>query len=132
MSPALRLALAEVRRLVGCGVRPQLAAIAAHYHVCGRSLGHALRERGIKLKRGRFTPAEAAAHLYYAPAIALADAPAPAGMPPLDELEDACARWGLDGAAEEYEVSEVRICAWLRAHGEASEVGGGRGKGREG
>ena len=44
-----------------------------------------------------------------------------ADAPPLDELEDACARWGFDGAAEEYEVSEETIREWLRAYGELSE-----------
>jgi hypothetical protein len=44
-----------------------------------------------------------------------------AGAPPLDELEDACARWGFDGAAEEYDVSEETVREWLRAYGELSE-----------
>lgn len=44
-----------------------------------------------------------------------------AGAPPLDELEDACARWGFDGAAEEYEVTEETIRDWLRAYGELRE-----------
>ena len=43
------------------------------------------------------------------------------GAPPLDELEDACARWGFDGAAEEYDVSEETVREWLRAYGEMSE-----------
>ncbi len=34
--------------------------------------------------------------------------------PPKDELEDACARWGWDGAAEEYEVDRATIVRWLR------------------
>lgn len=131
MSPALRAALAEVRRLMGCGVRPQLAAIAAHYHIEGRGLSHAMKERGIVIKKGRRSPGENAAHLYYAPHIALPGSGAAAGMPPLNELEDACARWGLDGAAEEYDVTEAQICAWLRAHGEAGEIGGRR-KGERG
>ena len=44
-----------------------------------------------------------------------------AGAPPLDELEDACARWGFEGAAEEYDVSEETVREWLRAYGELSE-----------
>ena len=44
-----------------------------------------------------------------------------ADAPPLAELEDACARWGFDGAAEEYEVTEERVREWLRAYGELSE-----------
>ncbi len=43
------------------------------------------------------------------------------GAPPLDELEDACARWGFSGAAEEYDVSEETVREWLRAYGELSE-----------
>ena len=34
--------------------------------------------------------------------------------PPKEELEDASARWGWDGAAEEYEVDEATIIRWLR------------------
>lgn len=40
-------------------------------------------------------------------------------VPPLAELEDSCARWGIEGAAEEYEVSAAKIRAWLRAGSEA-------------
>ena len=43
--------------------------------------------------------------------------------PPKDELEDACARWGWDGAAEEYEVDEATIIRWLRAGEEATRSG---------
>jgi hypothetical protein len=35
--------------------------------------------------------------------------------------EDACAVWGICGAAEEYEVSEDQICVWLRAYGVRQE-----------
>jgi len=34
--------------------------------------------------------------------------------PPRDELSDALTRWGIDGAAEEYDVSTERVCAWMR------------------
>ena len=44
-----------------------------------------------------------------------------ADAPPLAELEDAFARWGFEGAAEEYEVTEERVREWLRAYGELSE-----------
>lgn len=44
-----------------------------------------------------------------------------ADAPPLAELEDSCARWGFDGAAEEYEVTEERVREWLRAYGELAE-----------
>ena len=37
--------------------------------------------------------------------------------PPLDELNDALTRWGIDGVAEEYDVSTERVCAWMRALG---------------
>jgi hypothetical protein len=43
--------------------------------------------------------------------------------PPKDELEDACARWGWDGAAEEYGVDRATIVRWLREsdmHGEST------------
>ena len=36
------------------------------------------------------------------------------GRPPKDELEDACARWGWNGAAEEYGVDRATIVRWLR------------------
>jgi len=39
--------------------------------------------------------------------------------PPASELTDACARWGISGAAIEYEVDEAQIAAWLRSYGEA-------------
>lgn len=36
-------------------------------------------------------------------------------LPPLAELEDAIARWGIAGAAEEYEVSRATIRRWRKA-----------------
>ncbi len=36
-------------------------------------------------------------------------------LPPKDELEDACARWGFRGAAIEYGVGEWTIIRWLRS-----------------
>jgi transposase-like protein len=36
--------------------------------------------------------------------------------PPASELVDACARWGIDGAAEEYEVEPEQVCKWLRGY----------------
>ena len=40
--------------------------------------------------------------------------------PPMDELEDACARWGWDGAAIEYSVDVATIMRWL---GERNDSG---------
>ena len=34
--------------------------------------------------------------------------------PPREELADAIQRWGLDGAAEEYDVDVAQIAAWMR------------------
>jgi transposase-like protein len=34
--------------------------------------------------------------------------------PPRDELDDALTRWGLDGVAEEYDVTPAQIAAWMR------------------
>ena len=38
--------------------------------------------------------------------------------PPVTELLDACSRWGIDGAAEEYGVTSEQVCAWMRDHPE--------------
>lgn len=38
--------------------------------------------------------------------------------PPVTELLDACSRWGIDGAAEEYGVTTAQVCAWMREHPE--------------
>lgn len=35
--------------------------------------------------------------------------------PPYDELDDALRRWGMDGAAEEYDVDTAQVAAWMRA-----------------
>lgn len=35
--------------------------------------------------------------------------------PPREELDDALTRWGIDGVAEEYDVSTEHVCAWMRA-----------------
>ena len=39
----------------------------------------------------------------------------PDDTPPRKELDDALRRWGIDGVAEEYDVSTERVCAWMRA-----------------
>lgn len=35
-------------------------------------------------------------------------------IPPVEELEDAIARWGVEGAAEEYNVSQTTIKRWRK------------------
>lgn len=112
-------AVTEALRLIALRVRPHLDAIAEHYGTCKGGLGRSLRALGIEVKRGRYTTEELSSHLRAAPHIDLGVDVLP--MPSRVELEDACARWGLGGAAEEYEVSEAQICAWLRAQGLAEE-----------
>jgi hypothetical protein len=143
MSPACQEALELVLRLVAAGVRPQIKAISAHYHIDQRRLILGLREHGWRPQNGRFTPAQNEAHRRAAPHIEILadvrqretteDETGPA-RPPAAELLDTCARWGFAGAAEEYEVSEHQICKWLRQQGEEGEVASrakGNGQGAE-
>jgi transposase len=41
--------------------------------------------------------------------------------PDKEELNDAVTRWGFEGAAEEYEVSQQTICAWMRSYEQDEE-----------
>lgn len=117
-------AVQTVRTALAAGVKPHVSAIARHHGVSHHALTTALRFAGISQPAGRMSRADKARHMALLPAIKLpVPAPVPEwrealrGAPPLDELKDACVRWGIDGAAEEYEVSEEQICTWLRAHG---------------
>lgn len=108
MSPALAAALADIQRIVGAGVRPCLAAIARHHKVCSGRLASAY---GRPLRGGRLTAAEEAAHVAAAPHIEIMSGPSE--RPSRAELEDAVARWGINGAAEEYGTNRQRIRIWL-------------------
>lgn len=122
-----------IRRLLDKGIRPHAVSIAAHYGITPQQLKVLTGRAGLLLPAGRMSAAQIAAFEAACPHIELKlprlDAGAiPArnlpldGAPPELELEDSCAQWGIKGAAEEYEVSEDQICAWLRAYGMRGEI----------
>lgn len=132
-SIAAYAALRRIEDLLAAGIRPHAVSIAAHYGVTSGQLKTLLMRARIKLPAGRMSAEQIEAFAEACPRIPLILRRAthafreprtelPEGMPDEVELEDACAQWGIAGAAEEYEVSEDQICAWLRAHGEASEL----------
>lgn len=128
-------AVQTVRDVLRAGIKPHVSAIARHHGVRPPALAIALRGAGIPQAAGRMSREDMARHEALFPRVDLrAQAPVPVwsealrGSPPHLELEDACAVWGIRGAAEEYEVSEEQVCAWLRAHGmraERTSEGGG-------
>lgn len=96
------------------GEKPVARTFAATHGISSNSIYRALADMGVRTARkGRGKTGEPrSATSWRRPT------PSQNEAPPHDELQDACARWGIDGAAEEYEVSVTQICAWLRAGGE--------------
>ena len=131
MSPYARaLAVGEavevIQWVLTQGIRPHAISIAAHYGVTPRSLRKGLRAAGVALHQGCASKADRAAHKLALPEVRLVTqkdwrmsphAEVLRDAPPLAELEDSCARWGIEGAAEEYDVPDTKVCAWLRAYG---------------
>ena len=123
---AMAAVLREVAHVQSEGARPILVPLAAHHGVTLKALKRELNMAGIICQSGPYTTEQRAAHKRLLPHVALPCVKARLdddsverieGAPPDAELLDACGRWGIDGAAEEYEVSEVVVCAWLRACG---------------
>lgn len=113
-------ALAAMRAALACGTMPNVAQLARTHGVKLHALKAAYRLAGLKLQSGRRAASKRGAKI-----TELEDGTTET-RPPLAELEDACARWGLDGAAEEYEVDEATICRWLREIGVEDEMAGRR------
>jgi hypothetical protein len=108
------------------GIRPHVISIAAHYGVTPQSLRKGLIVAGVVRHRWCSSEVDRAAHRLALPSVRLAtqedwrlvhQAEVLHDAPPLHELEDSCARWGIDGAAEEYDVPATKVCAWLSAYG---------------
>lgn len=143
-TPGMARALEIVRQAMNDNIRPHIAAIAHGCGVNAAGLYKTLTHEQITLPPGKMSAYDTMQWQIHYPDFPLPsrddeDEPSsppaahaasrhtrttpynPAARPSNRELEDACARWGIDGAAEEYEVSEAQICAWLREHGERQE-----------
>jgi hypothetical protein len=131
---AMAAAVELIRASLAAGIKPHALSIAAHYGVERRELGRMLAHEGIIFASGRMSAADvqrfAEAHPEISVRMPRLDEVSEhgkrwrdvlEGAPPHLELEDSCAHWGIEGAAEEYEVSEETICGWLRAYGVRGE-----------